>query len=134
MIHLKKYEDFSKIDEGLDSRDIKLIKLLPKMLVSIVIDKLFGVYHLLNTKWNDLKKATTDSKHDSLFSQGGGVSTMASDLIKVDKKSLPDNKLKFGMFLRNWNVYLSSDKVKEYSRSNDRPIVYISKDELKKRR
>jgi hypothetical protein len=96
---------------------------LPRFIIAKIGEKFFNIYPLLRFRYNELKKYTTDSMYDSIFSTGTRYK-IKHELIKITRHDLPKNKLK----LKNWNIYL----VKNHKNSENRDVVYISKDKLKK--
>ena len=129
MKHLKSYEE--RINEEL-TRDQRTWLNLPRFLSAFIGKKLFGIYPLLNFRWSEMKKKTTNSKYPSLVSSASGFpNKMEEDLTKITKGDLPSNRMGAGMFLRDWNIYLSNRKSKGGS-SIERPVVYITKDEINK--
>lgn len=117
MNKLKTYKEFS-VNEELNNAF-----LLPMVLVSNVGKKLFSIYPLLNTKWNEIKTKTKDSDFESLLVNTDSHK-INCEIEKIEKTKLPKS-LKFGTLLRKWNIYLTNSKLK-------RPLIYISKDELSK--
>lgn len=125
MNKLKTYKEFS-VNEELNNAF-----LLPMVLVSNVGKKLFSIYPLLNTKWNEIKTKTKDSDFESLLVNGRS-SKINCDIEKIEKTKLPKS-LKFGTLLRKWNIYLTSEGALDLTGvKTDRPLIYISKDELSK--
>lgn len=133
MKHIQKYKEFS-IDERL-TFDQKMWLNVPRLLISLVGKYLFGIYPHLNFKWNEIKSTTTDRHYTTIIASAGGnvPIKMDNELIKINKGELPDNKMKVGMFLRDWNLYLAKDyKSKGGDNSFKRSVVYITKDEISK--
>lgn len=133
MKYLDNYNSF-KVNEKLTKREKREILYLPLAVVSLGLKKLFGIYPLLNLKWSELKKSTKDSKYPSIFSTGS-VEKIKDNLQKVSSKDIPDNTMKIGMLLSKWNIYLSERKSKGGMTGPgaiERPIIYISKDEIKR--
>ena len=97
------------------------------ILIGGLLTKLIGQYPLLNFRWSEMKKRTTDKSFPTILGGTGNPSSIKSNLEKIKIEDIPNNKLKFGMFLRNWNVYLLDRLTAE-----NRRVVYISKDELKR--
>ena len=105
-----------------------------------------GSYPHLNFRWDELKRKTTDSHFNSLVASGSNIpQEITSDLFKMEKTGangaytpniLPDNKLKYGMFLRNWNLYVlrpkSTEDLEKSEGGMKRQVIYLTKDELKK--
>jgi hypothetical protein len=132
MKHLNNYNNF-KLNEEL-TRNQKEILYLPLAVVSLGLKKLFGVYPMLNLRWSELKKSTKNSKYPSIFHKGS-IEILKDNIQKVSKKDIPDNTMKVGMLLSKWNIYLSERKSKGGVFGTDaieRPIIYISKDEIQK--
>lgn len=124
MNKIKTYKEFS-VNEEL-TKDQRTYLLLPWALISKAGQKLFDIYPLLNLRWSEMKKKTKDSKFDPIIGSGSN-SKIEDNLTKINKSELPKS-LKWGMLLRNWNIYLTDRKTS----SEDRPVIYISKDELSK--
>ena len=124
MNKIQTYKEFS-VNEEL-TRDQRTYLLLPWALISKAGQKLFDIYPLLNLRWSEMKKKTKDSKFDPIIGSGSN-SKIEDNLTKINKSELPKS-LKWGMLLRNWNIYLTDRKTS----SEDRPVIYISKDELSK--
>ncbi len=133
MRKLKTYNEFSSVNEEL-TRGQRTALWLPWAMISKAGKKLFNIYPMLNLRWNDLKQKTKDSKFDPLFSSTGTNAKMVENLTKIN--DLPKSTtLKLGMLFRNWNIYLSDRKSKggAYGSSVvDRPVIYLSKEEIKK--
>ena len=126
--HLKTYSEFSSVNEELTRRQRAAVW-FPLGLISITAQSLFNIYPMLNLRWKDLKQKTKDSKFDPLFSTSGSNDKMDENLTKIN--DLPKSTtLKLGMLFRNWNIYLSDRKSKDGK--SERPVIYLSKDELKK--
>lgn len=130
MKHLQSYNNFNKVNEELSPTDKRSIRFIPQALLGFLGKKLLGVYPLLNLKWREMKRATTGLK-DSPFSTGT-TGIMKHELVKMSIDDLPENKLKLAMFLRDWNVYLAKDYKSKGGGEEERQVIYISKDELKK--
>lgn len=96
------------------------------ILIGGLLTKLIGQYPLLNFRWNEIKKRTTDRSFPTILGGTGNPSTIKSNLQEIKISDLPSNKLKLGMFLRNWNVYILDRLTHE-----NRQVVYITKDKLK---
>ncbi len=132
MKRIKTYNEFS-INEEL-TRGQRTALWLPWALISKAGQKLFNIYPMLNLRWNDLKQKTKDSKFDTLFSSTGSNDKLDENITKIN--DLPKaTTLKLGMLFRNWNIYLSDRKSKGGSYGPnvpERPIIYLSKDEIKK--
>lgn len=124
MNRIKTYKEFS-VNEEL-TRDQRTYLLLPWALISKAGQKLFDIYPLLNLRWSEMKNKTKDSKFDSIFGSGTN-SEIKDNLNKINKSELPKS-LRWGMLLRNWNIYLTDKKTS----SESRPVIYISKEELSK--
>lgn len=128
-MQIKRYNEF--VNEEL-SQDTKFIlKNLPYILGNKLISKLLGAADLLSSKWNSLKNIT-QGKHS--YYGSGGPSKLKENLTKIKISDLPDTPLKRGLYplFNNWNIYLSDRKSKGgHTSGPDRPVIYISKDELK---
>lgn len=130
MNNIKRYKEF-EINEELTSNQ-RSILYAPLALLSFGLKKIFNIYPMLNLKWSELKKSSKDSKFDTIF-YSGSDNIMKDNIQKVSKKDIPDNTMKISMLLSNWNIYLSDRKSKGgNSSSKERPIIYITKDDLKK--
>jgi hypothetical protein len=133
MKHLKSYQE---INEEL-TRKQRMWLHLPYVLPGLLIKKFLGITTLLNYKWSEIKKKTTDYNFDPVIAMSSHeISQMKRDIKKISLKDLPDNKLGLATFLRTWNVYLVEGETHSDSISKDpkrqRPIVYLTKDEIKK--
>lgn len=132
MKYLKSYHE---INEEL-TRKQRMWLHLPYVLPGLLIKRFLGITTLLNYKWSEIKKKTTDYNFDPvLASASHEISQMKRDIKKISLKDLPDNKLGLATFFRNWNVYLVEGDTHSDSISKDpkkqRPIVYLTKDEIK---
>jgi len=132
MKHLKSYQE---INEEL-TRKQRMWLHLPYLLPGLLIKKFLGITTLLNYKWSEIKKKTTDYNFDPVLAMSSNeISQMKIDIKKISLKDLPDNKLGLATFFRNWNVYLVEGETHSDSVSKDpkrqRPIVYLTKDEIK---
>ena len=129
MKHLKGYQQFN---EELDPTAKRAITLIPNVLLGLLGKKLFGIYPMLNTKWGEMKRATKGLKYTPLHT--GSESVIKHELEEVTIDKLPPNSLKWGMFLRDWKVYLAkgykSTGGGEYGKL-EREVIYISKDKIK---
>jgi hypothetical protein len=132
---MKYIRSYNELNEEL-SRNQRMWIHLPIILGGLLLNKLTGVQPLFNYKWNEIKKKTTNSKFDPILaSSGGELKKIKREFKKITRKDIPENKLGFSMFLRNWNIYLVTNDTHSDNSSNDpkyqRPIVYITKDEVK---
>jgi hypothetical protein len=132
MKHLKSYRE---INEEM-TRKQRMWLHLPYVLPGLLIKKFLGITTLLNYKWSEIKKKTTDYNFDPVIAMSSHeISQMKRDIKKISLKDLPDNKLGLATFFRNWNVYLVEGDTHSDSSSRDpkrqRPIVYLTKDEIK---
>ena len=131
MKYIKPYNEYDKVNEEL-TRTQRAIINIPRALGAFALKKIFGIYPMLNFRWREMKRGTKDSKYDSLVSSPS-LETMKDNIEKVSQSDLPDNNMKYNMLLRNWNIYLSDRRSKGGRSSGpERPVVYISKDEIKK--
>lgn len=128
MKNLKTYNQF-KVNEELDTMTKRTISLIPKAILGALGKKLFGIYPMLNTRWQEMKKATKGLK-DSPLSLGS-AGEMKHDLEPITLDKLPPNSLKWSMFLRDWNVYLAKDYKSKGGGDILREVIYISKDKVK---
>ena len=129
MNNLETYEEFN---ERLSSNQ-RSIFMIPKALISYVGKKLFGIYPMLNTKWSEMKKSTTDSQLNSPFDTSGRKTKLEKDIKKIELSDIPDNTLKYAMIFRSWNIYyIDKDYNTEKDISSGRSKIYITKDEIKK--
>jgi hypothetical protein len=122
MNKIKRYDQFN---EELTVNQRILIN--SPILIGGLLTKLMGQYPLLNFRWSEMKKRTTDKSFPTILGGTGDSSSIKSNLEKIKIEDIPNNKLKFGMFLRNWNVYILDRLTTE-----NRRVIYISKDELKR--
>lgn len=132
MKHIKSY---TELNEEL-TRKQRMWLHLPYVLPGILINRFLGITTLLNYKWSEIKKKTEDSKFDPILAiSSHEISKMKRAINKITLKDLPENKLGFSTFLRSWNLYLVEGDTHSDSSSKDskrrRPIVYLSKDEIK---
>jgi hypothetical protein len=132
MKHLKSYNE---LNEEL-TRNQRMWLHLPYVLPGLLIKRFLGITTLLNYKWSEIKKKTEDSKFDPIFAMSSHeIRQMGRNINKITLKDLPENKLGFATFLRTWNLYLVEGDTHKDSSSKDpkkqRPIVYLSKDEIK---
>lgn len=128
MKHIQSYNEH--INEALSTNQRTLIN-LPRILGAFLVSKIFNIYPLLNFRWSEIKNKTNDSSYNTIIAHSSGTpSKMDENLTKITKNDLPSNKMGVGMFLRDWNIYLSDRKSKGGG-STERPVVYISKDEIK---
>lgn len=132
MKHIKSYRE---LNEELTSNQRTWLH-LPYLLPGILLKRFLGITTLLNYKWSEIKKKTEDSKFEPLLATSSNqISKMKRNINKITLKDLPENKLGFSTFLRTWNLYLVEGDKHSDSSSKDpksqRPIVYLSKDEIK---
>ncbi len=132
MKHIKSYKE---LNEELTSNQRTWLH-LPYLLPGILLKRFLGITTLLNYKWSEIKKKTEDSKFEPLLATSSNqISKMKRNINKITLKDLPENKLGFSTFLRTWNLYLVEGDKHSDSSSKDpkrqRPIVYLSKDEIK---
>jgi len=132
MKHLKSY---NQVNEEL-TRKQRMILHMPYVLPGILINKFLGITTLLNYKWSEIKKKTEDSKFDPILARSSHeISEMKRSIKKITLNDIPENKLGFSTFLRSWKLYLVEGDTHSDSSSKDpkrrRPIVYLSKDEIK---
>ena len=132
MKHLKSY---SQLNEDL-TRKQRMILHMPYVLPGILINKFLGITTLLNYKWSEIKKKTENSNFDPILAiSSHEISKMKRQIKKITLNDIPENKLGFATFLRSWNLYLVEGDTHSDSSSKDplsrRPIVYLSKDEIK---
>jgi hypothetical protein len=109
---------------------------MPYVLPGILINKFLGITTLLNYKWSEIKKKTENSKFDPILARSSHeIKKMERSIKKITLNDIPDNKLGFSTFLRSWKLYLVEGDTHSDSSSKDtkrrRPIVYLSKDEIK---
>lgn len=137
MKYIESYSNY-KVNEEL-TKNQRILLHLPYLLMGALGRKM-GITTMLNYKWSEIKKKTKDSKFDPILARSGSeVSKMKRNLKKISINDLPENKLGFATFLRKWNLYLvEGDKHQDIypndrskSEQYKRPIVYISKDEIK---
>lgn len=122
---MNKIKTYNQFNEELTVNQRILIN--SPILIGGLLTKLIGQHPLLNFRWSEMKKRTIDKSFPTILGGTGNSSTIKSNLEKIKIEDIPNNKLKFGMFLRNWNVYLLDRLTAE-----NRGVVYISKDELKR--
>ena len=132
MKHLKSYNE---LNEEL-TRHQRMWLHLPYVLPGILIKRFLGITTLLNYKWSEIKKKTEDSKFDPILARSSHeISEMKRSIKKITLNDIPENKLGFATFLRSWKLYLVEVDTHSDSSSKDpkrrRPIVYLSKDEIK---
>lgn len=128
MKHIQSYNEH--VNEALSTHQRTLIN-LPRLLGAFLVSKIFNIYPLLNFRWSEMKNETNDSSYNTIIAHSSGFpETMDENLTKIDKKDLPSNKMGVGMFLRDWKIYLSDRRSKGGS-NIERPVIYISKDEIK---
>ncbi len=89
------------------------------------LQKLIGLYPLLNDKYNELKKLTKDRNHNPLISTKIDFAYQIFDINEIDISKLND-KLKRSTFFGDWKIY-ERKKLK----NDSRPTLYLSKDNLK---
>ena len=127
---IKKYNDF--VNEELTKDEKFILKNLPYILGNRLISHLLGAAPLLASKWQALKNK---SKGEWSHYGGSAHNQIMRNLTKVEISDLPDSPLKKGLYplFNNWNIYKSDEKSKGgNSGGPERPVFYISKDELKK--
>jgi hypothetical protein len=124
-LNMNRIKTYNQFNEELTVNQRILIN--SPILIGGLLTKLIGQYPLLNFRWSEMKKRTTDKSFPTILGGTGNPSSIKSNLEKIKIEDIPNNKLKFGMFLRNWNVYLLDRLTPE-----NRRVVYISKDELKR--
>lgn len=125
--NIKTYNQFN---EELTYNQRVLLK-SPLILSSLLVN-LIDQYPLLNFKWNELKKKTTDGKFPAILVSGSNLRTLTSKFKKIKKSDLPKNKLSLSLLLRKWNIYLFEIEPNNRIRSaNADDVIYISRDELK---
>ena len=122
---MNKIKTYNQFNEELTVNQRILIN--SPILIGGLLTKLMGQYPLLNFRWSEMKKRTTNKIFPTILGGTGNSSSIKSNLEKIKIEDIPNNKLKFGMFLRNWNVYLLDRLTAE-----NRRVIYISKDELKR--
>jgi len=132
---MKYIKSYKELNEDL-SRNQRMWIHSPILLGAFLLNKLIGVQPLFNYRWNEIKKKTTNSEFDPILATSGGeLKEIKREFKKITLKDIPENKLGFSMFLRNWNIYLVTNDKHSDSSSKDpkslRPIVYITKDEVK---
>jgi hypothetical protein len=126
---IKKYNDF--VNEELTKDEKFILKNLPYILGNRLISHLLGAAPLLASKWQALK-----NKSKGEWSHYGGSShnQIKRELTKIEISDLPDTPLKRGLYplFNSWNIYKADEKSKGgNSGGPERPVIYISKDELK---
>jgi hypothetical protein len=132
MKHLQSYNNFNKVNEELSTSEKRGLRFIPQAILGFLGMKLFGAYPMLNLRWREMKRATTGLKDTPFIT--GDQQVMKHELTKVNIGDLPDNRLKLGMLLRDWNLYLAKDYKSigggEHGKIG-RDVIYISKDEIK---
>jgi hypothetical protein len=126
---IKKYDDF--VNEELTKDEKFILKNLPYILGNRLISHLLGAAPLLASKWQALKNTSKGE-----WSHYGGTShnLIKRNLTKIEISDLPDTPLKRGLypFFNKWNIYKSDEtSTGGVSKGHERPVIYISKDELK---
>lgn len=125
---IKKYGEF--VNEELSNDAKYILKNLPYFLGNKLISHLLGAAPLLSSKWKSLKDKSKGlwSHYDS-----SGHSKLKKNLTKIQISDLPDTPLKKGLYplFNNWNIYKADEKsTGGVSKGPERPVIYISKDEL----
>lgn len=123
MNHLKQYSEFS-INESL-SRDQRILLYSVPIIIGAIGRKM-GIITLLGFRWNEIKRKTKESKFDPIMARNQSSVHTIEDIKEITIKDLPSNRLGFSNFFNNWRIYLMTEK-----RNVTRPVVYISKEDLK---
>lgn len=126
---IKKYDDF--VNEELTKDEKFILKNLPYILGNRLISHLLGAAPLLASKWQALKNT---SKGEWAHYGGSSHNQIKRNLTKIEISDLPDTPLKRGLYplFNKWNIYKSDEtSTGGVSKGPERPVIYISKDELK---
>lgn len=126
---IKKYSDF--VNEELTKDEKFILKNLPYILGNRLISNLLGAAPLLSSKWQALKNK---SKGEWSHYGGSAHTQIKRNLKKIELSDLPDTPLKRGLYplFNSWNIYKADEKSKGgNSGGPERPVIYISKDDLK---
>ena len=126
---IKKYNDF--VNEELTKDEKFILKNLTYILGNRLISHLLGAAPLLASKWQALKNK---SKGEWSHYGGSARNQIKRNLTKIELSDLPDTPLKRGLFplFNDWKIYKADEKSKGgNSGGPERPVIYISKDDLK---
>lgn len=134
MNHLQTFENFN--NENLEDmneswRTIKFWLRVPQLLIDKLLSKIMNYIPFLNFKYDEL--AANIDKDKSLSPQ-----TLKNEPVKLELSDIKNDKLrkslKLSGILNHWNIYYIRNRgeMKSNISDNNRDVIYLTKDELKK--